>query len=42
MAPVVVESTLKYRPRFVEILTEDRYPVPEQCQVGSLTGVVAS
>ena len=42
MAPVVVESTLKYRPLYGGILTEDRYPVPEQCQVGSLTGVVAS
>ena len=42
MAPVAVESTLKYRSWFVGILTEARYPGPGQCQVGSLTGVVAS
>ena len=42
MALVVTESTLKYRPLYGGILTENRYPVPEQCQVGSLTGVVAS
>jgi hypothetical protein len=42
MAPVVVESTLKYRPLYGGILTESRYPAPGQCQVGSLTGVVAS
>ncbi len=42
MALAAVESTLKYRPRYVGILTENRYPVPGQCLVGSLTGVVAS
>ena len=37
-----MESTLKYRPWYVGILTEIRYPDPGQCLVGSLTGVVAS
>ena len=42
VTPVVVESILKYRPLYVGILTEIRYPDPGQFQVGSLTGVVAS
>ena len=42
MALAVAESILKYRPLYVGILTANRYPVPGQFQVGSLTGVVAS
>ena len=42
MALVVVESTLKYRPWYGGILTENRYPVPGHCMAGSLTGAVAS
>ena len=37
-----VESTLKYHPAFDGYLTWARYPGREQCQVGSLTGAVAS
>jgi hypothetical protein len=37
-----VEPTLEYHPWSVEILTLHRYPVWEHCQVGSLTGAVAS
>ena len=37
-----VESTLKYHPAFDGYLTWARYPGWEQCQVGSLTGAVAS
>ena len=40
--PVSVESPLGYHPCNVGILTEYRNPVPGQCQVGSLTGAVAS
>ena len=40
--PVFVEPTLKYHPCVVGILTWNRYPVREQCLVGSLTGAVAS
>ena len=40
--PVYVESPLKYRLLLGCSLTFDRYPVGEQCLVGSLTGVVAS
>ena len=39
---VFVESTLGYHPFIVEILTDDRKPAYGQCQVGSLTGAVAS
>ena len=39
---VAVESTLKYHPGVVEVLTQDRYPVRGQCVVGSLTGAVSS
>ncbi len=41
-APALVESTLKYHPWVVEILTPSRNPAVGQCQVGSLTGAVAS
>ena len=37
-----VEPTLKYQPGQILALTGDRYPALEQCQVGSLTGAVAS
>jgi Family of unknown function (DUF6467) len=40
--PGSVESTLKYHPCDYGYLTADRYPVPGQCVVGSLTGAVAS
>ena len=40
--PVLEESPLGYHPCNVGILTEYRDPVPGQCQVGSLTGAVAS
>ncbi len=40
--PVSVEPTLEYHPECIEVLTVDRYPAEEQCQVGSLTGAVAS
>ncbi len=36
------ESTLGYHPCGTEFLTRDRKPVVGQCQVGSLTGAVAS
>ena len=39
---VSVESTLKYHPDLLGILTYSRYPGEEQCLVGSLTGAVAS
>jgi hypothetical protein len=37
-----VEPTLEYHPGSVEILTLHRNPVWGHCQVGSLTGAVAS
>ena len=40
--PVLVESTLKYHPDVVEVLTLARYPGWGQCMVGSLTGAVSS
>ena len=40
--PVLVESTLKYHPDVVEVLTQARYPGRGQCVVGSLTGAVSS
>ena len=40
--PVFVESPLGYHPCNVEVLTLHRDPVWGQCQVGSLTGAVAS
>ncbi len=39
---VVVESSLKYHPDYVEVLTQVRYPDRGQCVVGSLTGAVSS
>ena len=39
---VLVESTLKYHPDVVEVLTQVRYPDRGQCVVGSLTGAVSS
>ena len=42
LAPASVEATLKYHPAFAGTLTQVRYPDREQCQVGSLTGAVAS
>ena len=40
--PVLAESPLGYHPCNVEFLTRRRDPVLGQCQVGSLTGAVAS
>ncbi len=42
MTSVVVESTLKYHPDTVEVLTQVRYPDRGHCVVGSLTGAVSS
>ena len=39
---VLVESTLGYHSFITEILTDTREPGLGQCQVGSLTGAVAS
>ena len=39
---VVVESSLKYNPDYVEVITQVRYPDRGQCVVGSLTGAVSS
>ena len=41
-ASVLVESTLKYHPDVVGVLTQARYPGREPCVVGSLTGAVSS
>ena len=42
MTLVAVESTLGYLPCDAGFLTITRYPGRGQCQVGSLTGAVAS
>ena len=42
MTPVVTESLLGYHPCSIGFLTSYRDPVGGQCQVGSLTGAVAS
>ena len=42
MTPVVSESLLGYHPYVIGFLTLGRKPVKGQCQVGSLTGAVAS
>ena len=42
VTPVTVESTLKYHSGRSGCLTSVRDPDQEQCQVGSLTGAVAS
>jgi hypothetical protein len=39
---VAVESSLKYHPDYVGVLTQARYPGRGQCVVGSLTGAVSS
>ena len=39
---VLVESTLKYHPDIVGVLTQVRNPDRGQCVVGSLTGAVSS
>ena len=41
-ALALVESPLKYHPDYSCVLTQVRNPDREQCQVGSLTGAVAS
>ena len=41
-ASAVMESTFGYHPSVAGILTVSREPVNGQCQVGSLTGAVAS
>ena len=40
--PVLVESTLKYHPEVVEVLTSVHYLDRGPCMVGSLTGAVSS
>jgi hypothetical protein len=42
VASAAVEPPLGYHPGCSEHLTEGRDPASEQCQVGSLTGAVAS
>ena len=42
VTPVIMESPLGYHPFNIGILTLYRYPVGGHCQVGSLTGAVAS
>ena len=42
MTPVVTESLLGYHPCSIGFLTSSRDPAGGQCQVGSLTGAVAS
>ena len=42
MTPVIVEPTLGYHSCVTGILTSGREPAFGQCQVGSLTGAVAS
>ena len=41
-APAFMESSLKYHPGNVGVLTSARYPGPGPCMVGSLAGAVAS
>ena len=40
--PVFVESTFGYHPEIIEVLTDGRDPASGHCQMGSLTGAVAS
>ena len=40
--PVLMESTLKYHPVVIEVLTCSSNPGEGQCMVGSLTGAVSS
>ena len=42
LAPAGMESPLEYHPHRIDSLTLDRYPASGPCQVGSLTGAVAS
>ena len=42
MTPVVMEPLLGYHPCSTGFLTSGREPAGGQCQVGSLTGAVAS
>ena len=42
MVSAAVELTLGYHPSIVGFLTDGRKPAYGQCQVGSLTGAVAS
>ena len=42
LASAGMESLLGYHPLIAEVLTPSRNPVGGQCQVGSLTGAVAS
>ena len=42
MTPVAAESLLGYHPCSIGFLTSSREPAGGQCQVGSLTGAVAS
>ena len=42
VTPVAAESMLGYHPCSIGFLTSHRKPVVGQCQVGSLTGAVAS
>ena len=42
MAPVIVESMLKYHPSLDGLLTSVRYPDQGQCLAVSFTGAVAS
>ena len=42
MTPVIVEPPLGYHSCVTEVLTNGRDPAFGQCQVGSLTGAVAS
>ena len=42
MALAIVESSLKYQPGNVEVLTQVHYLDRGQCVVGSLTGAVSS
>ena len=42
VTPVAAESLLGYHPLSIWFLTITRYPGRGQCQVGSLTGAVAS
>ena len=40
--PVLAEPTLGYHSFVTGVLTDGRKPASEQCQMGSLTGAVAS
>ena len=42
LTPVSVESSLKYHPVVVEVLTQVPYRDRGPCMVGSLTGAVSS